>query len=32
LRRILQEYDTRHHDAAGVRATWTFYRFEAELT
>jgi malonyl-CoA O-methyltransferase len=30
LRRILREYDRRHGGDAGVRATWTFYRFEAE--
>ena len=30
LRRILREYDKRYRGDAGVRATWTFYRFEAE--
>ncbi len=30
LREILRDYDARHRDAAGVRATWMFYRFEAE--
>ena len=30
LRRLLREYEARHGSAQGVRATWTFYRFEAE--
>jgi len=30
LRRLLREYDSRHGGEHGVRATWTFYRFEAE--
>lgn len=30
LRRLLTEYDARHRTAEGVRATWTFFRFEAE--
>jgi len=30
LRRILRDYEARHTSDAGVRATWTFYRFEAE--
>ena len=30
LRRIIREYDARNGGIAGVRATWTFYRFEAE--
>lgn len=29
LRRWLREYDLRFASALGVRATWTFYRFEA---
>jgi hypothetical protein len=31
LRRVLQEYESRHGSAAGVCSTWTFYRFEARL-
>ncbi len=31
LRRILDRYEARFGGPAGVRATWTFYRFEAEL-
>ena len=30
LRRLLKEYQARHGSAHGVRATWIFYRFEAE--
>jgi SAM-dependent methyltransferase len=30
LRRLLAEYDRRHRSAAGVPASWQFYRFEAE--
>ncbi len=30
LRGILREYEARYRDAEGVRATWTFYRFEAK--
>ena len=30
LRSLLREYAVRHRDACGVRATWEFYRFEAE--
>ncbi len=29
LRSLLKEYESRHRSAAGVRSTWTFYRFEA---
>ncbi len=29
LRRWLRDYDARFRSEAGVRATWTFYRFEA---
>ena len=32
LRRVLQEYESRHGSAEGVFSTWTFYRFEARLT
>ena len=30
MRSLLREYTVRHRDACGVRATWVFYRFEAE--
>ena len=30
MRRLLQDYAERFGEAGGVRATWTFYRFEAE--
>jgi len=30
LRRLLREYEERFDAGSGVRATWTFYRFEAE--
>ena len=30
MRRLLQDYEARFGEAGGVRATWTFYRFEAE--
>ncbi len=29
LRRLLRDYEDRHRETQGVRATWTFYRFEA---
>lgn len=29
LRRLLSDYDARHHTARGVTSTWTFFRFEA---
>jgi len=29
-RRLLRDYEDRHRDHAGVCATWTYYRFEAE--
>lgn len=29
LRKLLQDYESRHGTARGVTATWTFYRFEA---
>lgn len=29
LRGLLREYESRHRSTAGVRSTWTFYRFEA---
>lgn len=31
LRRVLQEYESRHGSGEGVFSTWTFYRFEARL-
>lgn len=30
LRQILKDYDARHREPEGVRASWMFYRFEAE--
>lgn len=30
MRRLLQDYDAQFTEDGGVRATWTFYRFEAE--
>lgn len=30
MRQMLRDYETRFGGADGVRATWTFYRFEAE--
>jgi len=32
LRKILRDYDAQHGDAQGVRSTWVFHRFEAELS
>ena len=31
LRRLLTEYDARHRTAAGVSATWQFFRIEASM-
>ena len=32
MRRLLHDYDVRFRGPEGVRATWIFYRFEAERT